>query len=236
MPTDTSDFPHKEPHYINRSGWLRAAVLGANDGIVSVASLIVGVAAANPDRWAVLIAGVAGLVAGAMSMAAGEYVSVSSQSDIERADIARERRALAVNPKGEELELASIFEARGMSRATAAQAAHELSEKDALGAHVREELGLSEVHAANPLQAAMASGATFSVAAAMPVVASAIAPPGQIIPVVMGATLLALAALGALGAQAGGAPKLRAMGRVLFWGMAAMALTAGVGRLFGVSV
>jgi VIT1/CCC1 family predicted Fe2+/Mn2+ transporter len=227
---------HQELHYINRSGWLRAAVLGANDGIVSVASLIVGVAAADPSPTAVLIAGGAGLAAGAMSMAAGEYVSVSSQSDTERADIAREKAALRDTPEEEERELASIFESRGLSQATAALVARELTEKDALGAHVREELGLSEVHTANPLQAALASGLTFSIAAAMPLAAAVLAPEGQIIPVVVGATLVCLAVLGALGAQAGGAPKLPATMRVLFWGAAAMAITAGVGRIFGVSV
>ncbi len=227
---------HEELHYINRSGWLRAAVLGANDGIVSVASLIVGVAAADPSHTAVLIAGGAGLAAGAMSMAAGEYVSVSSQSDTERADIAREKAALRDTPEEEERELASIFQSRGLSPATAALVARELTEKDALGAHVREELGLSEVHAANPLQAALASGLTFSVAAALPLAAAVLAPEGKIIPVVTGATLVCLAGLGALGAQAGGAPKLPATLRVLFWGAAAMAITAGVGRIFGVSV
>jgi len=226
---------HAEQHYINRSGWLRAAVLGANDGIVSVSSLVVGVAAANPDRAGILIAGFAGLAAGAMSMAAGEYVSVSSQSDIEQADIARERQALLDTPEAEEQELVSIFESRGLSAATAALVARELTEKDALAAHVREELGLSEVHAANPLQAAFASGLTFSVAAALPVVAAALSPPAMIIPTVVTCTLLALAGLGALGAHAGAAPKLPATARVLFWGAAAMAITAGVGHFFGVS-
>jgi VIT1/CCC1 family predicted Fe2+/Mn2+ transporter len=183
-----------------------------------------------------LIAGVAGLAAGAMSMAAGEYVSVSSQSDIEAADIAREKQALIDTPQAEERELASIFESRGLSPSTAALVARELTEKDALGAHVREELGLSEVHAANPIQAAFASGLTFSVAAALPVVAAMLAPTGQIIWTVVTATLAALAALGALGAHAGGAPKLPATIRVLFWGAAAMAITAGVGHIFGVKV
>ncbi len=227
---------HEEVHFINRSGWLRAAVLGANDGIVSVSSLIVGVAAADPDPSGVLIAGAAGLAAGAMSMAAGEYVSVSSQSDIEAADIAREKQALIDTPQAEEMELASIFESRGLSPSTAALVARELTEKDALGAHVREELGLSEVHAANPIQAAFASGLTFSVAASLPVVAAMLAPTGQIIWTVVTATLAALAALGALGAHAGGAPKLPATIRVLFWGAAAMAITAGVGHIFGVKV
>lgn len=236
MTTLPYESAHEELHYINRSGWLRAAVLGANDGIVSVASLIVGVAAADPSPTAVLIAGGAGLAAGAMSMAAGEYVSVSSQSDIERADIAREEAALRDTPEAEERELASIFESRGLSPTTAALVARELTEKDALAAHVREELGLSEVHAANPLQAAFASGLTFSIAAALPLLAAIAAPAGQVIPVVVGATLVCLAGLGALGAHAGGAPRLPATLRVLFWGAAAMAITAGVGRLFGVSV
>ncbi|NGQ92673.1 VIT family protein [Rhodobacter sp. HX-7-19] len=227
---------HEELHYLDRAGWLRAAVLGANDGIVSVSSLIVGVAAAGPDRAAILIAGAAGLAAGAMSMAAGEYVSVSSQSDVERADIAREKQALIDTPEAEERELASIYESRGLSPQTAALVARELTERDALAAHVRDELGLSEVHSANPLQAAFASGLTFTVAAAVPMLAAALAPADQIISAVVGATLVSLAGLGALGAQAGGAPKLRATARVLFWGAAAMAITAGVGRLFGVEV
>ena len=226
---------HQEVHFINRSGWLRAAVLGANDGIVSVSSLIVGVAAADPGPGTVLIAGVAGLAAGAMSMAAGEYVSVSSQSDIERADISREEQALIDTPAEEEAELASIYESRGLSPATAALVAREMTEKDALGAHVRDELGLSEVHSANPLQAAMASGLTFTVAAALPLVAAVMAPAGTIIPVVIVTTLICLAGLGALGAQAGGAPKLRPTARVLFWGAAAMATTTVIGALFGVS-
>ena len=227
---------HEELHFINRTGWLRAAVLGANDGIVSVSSLIVGVAAADPSPGAVLVAGMAGLAAGAMSMAAGEYVSVSSQSDIERADIARERQALIDTPEAELAELASIYQSRGLSAETAALVARELTQNDALGAHVRDELGLSEVHAANPLQAAFASGLTFTVAAALPLIAAVLAPADKIIPVVVVTTLLCLAGLGALGAQAGGAPKLRATARVLFWGAAAMAITAGVGHIFGVSV
>ncbi len=227
---------HEEVHFLNRAGWLRAAVLGANDGIVSVSSLIVGVAAANPGPGAILIAGVAGLAAGAMSMAAGEYVSVSSQSDVERADISREKQALLDTPAEEERELASIYEARGLSPATAALVARELSEKDALGAHVRDELGLSEVHTANPLQAALASGLTFTVAAALPLIAAVVAPAGTTISAVVITTLVCLAALGALGAKAGGAPLLRPTIRVLFWGAAAMAISAGVGHLFGISV
>jgi VIT1/CCC1 family predicted Fe2+/Mn2+ transporter len=232
----TYESAHEAPHFINRSGWLRAAVLGANDGIVSVASLIVGVAAAGPDRTAILIAGTAGIAAGAMSMAAGEYVSVSSQADVERADILREGRAIIDEPAAEEAELASIYRGRGLSAETAALVARELTQKDALAAHVRDELGLSEVHAANPLQAAMASGATFTVAAAIPLLAAAFVPVGTIIPGVVAVTLVALAALGAIGAAAGGAPPMRATLRVLFWGAAAMAITAVVGRAFGVSV
>ena len=193
---------------------------------VSVSSLVVGVAAADPSPKAVLIAGFAGLAAGAMSMAAGEYVSVSSQSDIEKADIARERQALVDTPEAEERELASILESRGLTPATATLVARELTQKDALGAHVREELGLSEVHAANPLQAALASGLTFSIAAALPVIAASFAPAGQIIPTVVVSTLVALSGLGALGAHAGAAPKLPATLRVLFWGAAAMAMSA----------
>jgi VIT1/CCC1 family predicted Fe2+/Mn2+ transporter len=171
-----------------------------------------------------------------MSMAAGEYVSVSSQSDVERADIARERQALIDTPAEEEAELISIYESRGLSPATAALVAREMTQKDALAAHVREELGLSEVHTANPLQAAFASGLTFTVAAAFPLIAAVLAPSDKVIPVVVVTTLICLAGLGALGAEAGGAPKLRATARVLFWGAAAMAITAGVGRLFGVSL
>ena len=166
---------HKELHYLDRAGWLRAAVLGANDGIVSVSSLIVGVAAANPSPTAVLVAGAAGLAAGAMSMAAGEYVSVSSQSDVERADIARERQALIDTPEAEEAELASIYLSRGLSAVTAALVARELTSKDALAAHIRDELGLSEMHTANPLQAAFASGVTFTIAAAVPLAAAVLA-------------------------------------------------------------
>ncbi len=227
---------HEERHFVNRTGWLRAAVLGANDGIVSVSSLIVGVAAADPSAGAILVAGAAGLAAGAMSMAAGEYVSVSSQSDTERADIAREKQALIDTPHAEEAELASIYQSRGLSAQTAALVARELTEKDSLAAHVRDELGLSEIHAANPMQAALASGLTFTVAAALPLSAAILAPSGNVIPTVVISTLICLAGLGALGAQVGGAPKLPATARVLFWGAAAMAITAGVGWLFGVSV
>lgn len=227
---------HEEVHFVNRSGWLRAAVLGANDGIVSISSLIVGVAAADPNPSVVLVAGAAGLAAGAMSMAAGEYVSVSSQSDIEKADISREQKALLVMPDEEEAELASIYRGRGLSAETAALVARELSAGDPLQAHVRDELGLSEVHAANPLQAAFASGLTFTAAGSLPLVAAALAPAGTIIPTVAIATLVCLALLGTMGAWAGGAPTLRPTLRVVFWGTAAMAVTAAIGLIFGISI
>ncbi len=225
-----------DPHYITRSGWLRAAVLGANDGVVSVSSLIIGVAAADPNPSTVVIAGIAGLSAGAMSMAAGEYVSVSSQSDTERADIARETKALQELPEAELAELAAIYREKGLSEKTSLVVAKELTAHDALGTHVRDELGLSEVHAANPLQAAFTSGVTFSVAAAIPLLAAVAAPAGLIMPVVLVVTVITLAALGALGAKAGAAPVLRATMRVVMWGLFAMAVTAGVGWFFGVSV
>ncbi|MDH5859121.1 VIT family protein [Lampropedia aestuarii] len=227
---------HEEPHFVTRSGWLRAAVLGANDGIVSISSLIVGVAIANPSPSAVLVAGTAGLAAGAMSMAAGEYVSVSSQLDLERADIAREAAAMREAPEAEQAELASIWEGRGLSPATARLVAQELSQGDPLAAHVRDELGLSEVHSANPLQAALASGLTFTVAGAVPMLAAVLAPSDKIALVVVVATLIALALLGALGARAGGAQMLRPTLRVVFWGAAAMAITAAIGRIFGVEL
>lgn len=225
-----------DPHYVHRTGWLRAAVLGANDGIISVASLIIGVAAATPEAGPVLIAGSAALIAGAMSMAAGEYISVSSQADSERADIAREAEALAATPADEEAELAAIYRARGLSEATAAAVARELSAHDALEAHVRDELGLAEHLAARPLQAALASGATFSTAAAVPLLAAWLAPAGAIMASVVGVSILCLAALGALGARAGAAPLVPATLRVVSWGVFAMASTAAVGRLFGVSI
>ena len=225
-----------DPHYVHRTGWLRAAVLGANDGIVSVSSLILGVAAATPDPQAILVAGVAGLVAGAMSMAAGEYISVSSQRDSEQADIAREKQALADTPEHELDELAALYEARGLSAETAAIVARELSAFDPLAAHVRDELGLSDHLAARPLQAALASGATFSVAAAVPVVAAYLAPTSAIVLSVLIVSVAALAILGALGARAGAAPVVPAVLRVVGWGIFAMAITAAVGWLFGVSV
>jgi len=225
-----------DPHYLSRTGWLRAAVLGANDGIVSVSSLVVGVAAATPDQGVILISGVAGLTAGAISMAAGEYVSVSSQSDLELADIERERIALAEVPDEEFEELVAIYRERGLSEETATRVAEELTEKDALAAHIRDELGLSDIHAANPMQAALASGATFSVAAAIPVVAAFLSPASAIISAVLVVTVLVLVLLGALGAKAGGAPLLPAIIRVVSWGVFAMAVTAGVGWMFGVSL
>ncbi len=225
-----------DPHYVHRTGWLRAAVLGANDGIVSVSSLILGVAAATPDTGPVMVAGVAGLVAGAMSMAAGEFISVSSQADSEAADIRREQQALVDTPEHELEELAAIYEARGLSSATALTVARELSAKDALTAHVRDELGMSEHLAARPLQAAMASGATFSVAAAVPLVAAWLAPAGAMVTAVLVTSVVTRAILGALGAWAGGAPLLRGTLRVVGWGVFAMAVTAAIGALFGVSV
>jgi len=225
-----------DPHYVHRTGWLRAAVLGANDGIVSVSSLILGVAAATPDPKAIMVSGVAGLVAGAMSMAAGEYISVSSQRESEQADIRREKQALSDTPEHELEELAAIYRARGLSAETAANVARELSALDPLAAHVRDELGLSDHLAARPLQAALASGATFSAAAAVPVIAAYLAPASAIIAVVLIVSVAALAMLGALGARAGAAPVVPAVMRVVGWGIFAMAITAAVGWLFGVSV
>lgn len=225
-----------ETHFVHRTGWLRAAVLGANDGIISVASLIIGVAAANPAPGAIMVAGSAALIAGAMSMAAGEYISVSSQADSELADIRREREALAEAPAEEEAELAALYRSRGLSEATAAMVARELSEHNALDAHVRDELGLSAHLAAKPLQASIASGATFSAAAAVPLIAAWLAPAGATIAVVVAVSIVCLAVLGALGARAGGAPVLPGTYRVVGWGIFAMAVTAAVGRLFGVSV
>ncbi|KPB00548.1 VIT1/CCC1 transporter family protein [Ahrensia marina] len=233
------DFPSAhpdDPHYISRSGWLRAAVLGANDGIVSISSLIVGVAAASSDQTSILIAGLAGLVAGAMSMASGEYVSVSSQADIEKADIKREAAALKENHKEEFDELAAIYELRGLKRETAEQVAHELTEDDPLRAHIRDELGLSEHQSANPLQAAFASAFTFSMAAALPLLAAFFAPSDAIIMTVLITTIAALIMLGALGAKLGGAPIVPAAIRVLIWGTIAMAITACVGWAFGVTL
>ena len=227
---------HPERHLVDRIGWLRAAVLGANDGIVSTASLIVGVAAASAAQNDVLLAGVAGLVAGAMSMAAGEYVSVSSQSDTEHADLARETKELEDNPDFEKEELAEIYVERGVELALARQVAEQLMAKDALGAHARDELGISEITYARPVQAALTSAATFAVGAGMPLLMVVVSPADILIPVVSAASLGFLALLGAIGGMAGGANVLRATARVTFWGALAMALTAGIGKLFGTVV
>ncbi len=227
---------HPENHLVSRIGWLRAAVLGANDGIVSTASLIVGVAAAAAKPSDVLIAGVAGLVAGAMSMAAGEYVSVSSQADTEQADLARERKELSADSASEHEELADIYVRRGVEPDLARQVAKQLMAKDALAAHAHDELGISEITTARPVQAALTSAATFSVGAAMPLLAVLVSPNTLLVPIVSAASLLFLALLGAIGARAGGANVLRATARVTFWGALAMALTAGIGAMFGTVV
>lgn len=229
------EFDHTERHFMARIGWLRAAVLGANDGIVSTASLVVGVAAAS-GRAEVLVAGMAGLVAGALSMAAGEYVSVSSQADTEAADIAREKAEITADPAEEERALAGIYERRGVPPELARQIATALHKTDALGAHVRDELGISEHTEARPLTAAMASAATFAVGAALPLATAALVPEAVISLWVSGLSLLFLMVLGAVGAKAGGAPVFRAVLRVTFWGAVAMAVTAMVGRIFGAVV
>ena len=227
---------HLETHYSQRIGWLRAAVLGANDGIVSTASLLVGVAAAGTSRSSILVAGVAGLVAGAMSMAAGEYVSVSSQADTEQADLSRERKELRAAPARELEELRQIYVARGLDPELALRVAKQLTERNALAAHARDELGLSVVHTARPVQAAMASAATFAVGAAVPLILAALVPTPRIVLMVPLGSLFSLAALGALSAEAGGARRGRAVLRVTLWGALAMALTAAIGRLFGTAV
>lgn len=226
---------HDEFHRSHRVGWLRAAVLGANDGIVSTASLILGVAAAGAERPSILIAGVAGLVAGAMSMAAGEYVSVSSQADTEKADLTRERRELETEPEKELQELTSIFVERGLDDATATEVAEMLTRKDALAAHAREELGISEITAARPIQAALYSAVTFAIGAALPLAVVLIAPLSWIMWAVGASSLVFLALLGSVAARAGGAPVLVAAARVTFWGALAMLLTSGVGALFGIA-
>jgi len=227
---------HIEGHRTHRIGWLRAAVLGANDGIVSTASLIVGVAAAESSRGGILVAGIAGLVAGAMSMAAGEYVSVSSQLDTENADLDREREELAADTEFEHAELAAIYVERGLDKELADQVAAQLMEKDALGAHARDELGISETLTARPVQAAMASAATFALGAAMPLLVVLAVPGPALVWAVAGSSLFFLAALGSLAARAGGSSVLRAAVRVTFWGALAMGITAGVGALFGARV
>jgi vacuolar iron transporter family protein len=227
---------HPESHLVGRIGWLRAAVLGANDGIVSTASLIVGVAAAAAKPGDVLIAGVAGLVAGAMSMAAGEYVSVSSQSDTEQADLARERKELSQNVTFEHEELAQIYVERGVEPVLARQVAQQLMAKDALGAHARDELGISEISTARPIQAALTSAVTFAVGAALPLLMVVVTTSRFLVAAVSIASLIFLALLGAIGARAGGADVAKATARVTFWGALAMALTAGVGAVFGTAV
>ena len=224
---------HRETHRLHRVSWLRAAVLGANDGIVSTASLIIGVAAASAARNDILVAGVAGLVAGAMSMAAGEYVSVSSQADAERADLLREQNELAIDAAGERDELAAIYRGRGLDAVTADAVAIQLTAHDAIRAHARDELGISDFSAARPVQAALASAAAFTAGAALPLVVAVLVPVDGLAPRVALASLLFLALLGAVAARAGGAPMWRSIVRVTFWGALAMALTAGIGRLVG---
>jgi VIT1/CCC1 family predicted Fe2+/Mn2+ transporter len=227
---------HREQHRTERIGWLRAAVLGANDGIVSTASLVVGVASAEATRANVMIAGVAGLVAGAMSMAAGEYVSVSSQADTEKADLQRESRELATDTTGELSELTTIYVNRGLDEPLARQVAEQLMARDALAAHARDELGISDVSTARPVQAALASAATFAVGSAMPLLAAFVVRERYIVPIVAASSLVCLAVLGGISARAGGAPVIKAAARVTFWGALAMALTAAVGAVFGVAV
>ncbi len=225
-----------ELHFTQRIGWLRAAVLGANDGLVSTASLLVGVAAANIGRSGILVAGIPGLAAGAMSMAAGEYVSVSSQADTEEADLARERRELRDSPERELEELQQVYIVRGLDPVLAKQVAESLTARDALAAHARDELGLSAVHTARPIQAALASATTFAVGAALPLITVVLVPVNRIIIAVSGSSVLFLAVLGVLAAQAGGAKKIRGALRVTFWDALAMAITATVGRMFGTTL
>lgn len=224
---------HSERHYAERIGWLRAAVLGANDGIVSTASLVVGVAAASATRGDVLVAGLAGLVAGAMSMAAGEYVSVSSQADTEKADLARERRELATDAEAEHKELAAIYVSRGLEPALARQVADQLMAHDALGAHARDELGLVAMHSARPIQAALASAGTFAVGAGLPLTLAWLSPAPSLVATVAGGSLVFLALLGGVAARVGGAKVALGAGRVTLWGAVAMAATAAAGALFG---
>ena len=231
-----NDETKSEEHYINRSNWLRAAVLGANDGILSTASIAIGVAAASDVREPIVLAALAGLVAGALSMAAGEYVSVSSQTDIENADIERERKELEDTPEIELLELADIYEKRGLTKETALEVATQLSEQNALEAHKRDELGINEISQANPLQAAVASGAAFTFGGALPFLVAVFLPVKQMIYYQYGFAILFLALLGILAAKAGGSPIGRAIIRITFWGTIAMGLTALVGYLFGISI
>ena len=224
---------HRELHRTDRIGWLRASVLGANDGLISTASLVVGVAAAGATPRSIIVSAVAGLLAGAMSMAAGEYVSVSSQSDTERADLEKERRELAEDAHGELAELAGIYVGRGLEPALAARVAEQLTAHDALGSHARDELGIHDLTAARPLQAALASAASFAVGAALPVLAVALVPRSGLVPAMVAMTLVLLAALGGLAARVGGASVVVGAGRVTFWGAVAMAVTAAAGMLFG---
>lgn len=228
--------PHHAVHYVNRVGWLRAAVLGANDGIVSTASLLAGVAASGASRDAILLSGIAALFAGAMSMAAGEYVSVSAQSDTERADLAKEKKALAQQPHTEWEELRDIYIERGLAPELAGQVARQLMEADALAAHARDELGISDISTARPVQAAFTSAATFSAGAIAPVLATALAPASSALAVVAITSLLCLALLGYAGARLGGGRVTRSVARVIFWGVLAMLVTAGAGRLFGAAI
>jgi VIT1/CCC1 family predicted Fe2+/Mn2+ transporter len=227
---------NKEQHHTERFGWLRAAVMGADDGILSTSSLVLGVAAAHGTHHNILVAGIAGMVAGAMSMAAGEYVSVHSQADTEEAELALERTELRTDNKGEHKELAAIYVTRGLAPALAKQAAQQLMAHDALGAHARDELGISDTLRARPIQAALASAASFAVGAVMPLFVTAIAPGAELIPLVSGSSLAVLALLGALSARVGGAGIMAGALRVTFWGGLAMAMTAGIGRLFGAIV
>lgn len=227
---------HLETHRTHRIGWLRAAVLGANDGVVSVASLVVGVAASGAAQQTILFTGIAALVAGAMSMAAGEYVSVQSQADTEAADLARERAELASDPEHELAELTAIYVSRGLPQSLAHQVATQLMSVDAVGAHARDELGITDTQRARPLQAAVASAAAFGVGAVPPIAAVLLAPAAQVGLVATVTTLVVLAVLGAMAAYAGGAPLIKGAVRVVFWGALAMGITAGVGRLFGASV
>ena len=233
MPTDEPYSIHPEAHLVHRIGWLRAAVLGANDGVVSVAAILTGVASSGIDHRAIILSGIAGLVAGAMSMAAGEYVSVSSQSDTEKADLAREKSELETHWDDELEELATIYERRGLDSQTAHSVARQLMEKDALGAHARDELGITEVSSSNPIQAALTSALTFTAGALPPVLAAVIATGAAIAPAVAVVAVIVLIILGSLGARTGGASMLRGAIRVTFWGILAMAVTAGVGALFG---
>lgn len=227
---------HPEQHVVSRLGWLRAAVLGANDGVLSTSSLLIGVASAGGTHASIIVAGIAGLVAGAMSMAAGEYVSVSSQSDSEQADLARERGELARDGPGEQAELAAVYTSRGVDSALAVQVADQLMRKDALSAHARDELGITDTSTAQPVQAALSSAASFAIGAALPLAMVLVTPPGLVTVSVSVASLLFLAVLGVAGALIGGAPWVKAAIRVTFWGAFAMAVTAGIGALFGTQV